>query len=102
MKISRLALKKDFTHILCINENQKKLFSLTFCVLRTGPTVSFRIRNYIPSFKLYNKGNPSGYWPELIIKNFNTALGRRYSRALGSLFPAKPEFTGRTVLTLRN
>lgn len=85
-----------------INERLKKPWSLSFTVLGTGPTLTFRIRKYVPTYEIFNKGNPSGYHPELILKNFNTALGRRVARAIGSLFPSQPEFKGRTVVTFHN
>ncbi len=68
----------------------------------TGPTLTFKIMNYVPSYQIFNKGNPTGYDPELILKNFNTALGRRVSRGLASLFNTKPKFEGRTVVTFHN
>jgi ribosome production factor 1 len=102
IEISKFALEKDFTHILSVNERLKKPYSLSISVLNTGPTLTFRIRNYIPSFEIYNKGNPTGHNPELILKNFNTALGRRVARSFSTLFDSSPEFKARTVVTFHN
>lgn len=71
-------------------------------MLPNGPTFLYRIRKYIPTTEIFNKGNPTGYTPEIIVKNFNTALGRRTARGLSSLFKAHPEFKGRTVVTFHN
>ena len=102
IEISKFAEEKDFTHILSINERLKKPFTLSITILKTGPTFTYRIRNYIPSYEIYNKGNPQRFNPELILKNFNTALGRRVGRGLSTLFNSSPEFKGRSVVTFHN
>ena len=102
IEISKKAVSRDFTHLLVVNERLKKPWSLTFSVLKTGPTFEFWVRNYIPSYEIFNKGNPTDHHPELNFKNFNTCLGRRVSRGLASLFNANPEFWGRTVVTFHN
>lgn len=102
IKISELALKRNFTHMISLNERNKEPYSLALCVLKTGPTFHYRLRNYIPSYEIYNKGNPTAHNPEIILKNFNTALGRRNARGLASLYDNDPEFKGRTVVTFHN
>lgn len=67
-----------------------------------GGTFEYRVKNYVPTFDIYNKGKPTGFSPELILKNFNTALGRRVARGLTSLFDNRAEFQGRTVVTFHN
>lgn len=98
----QFAIEKDFTHVIIINEHNKKPYSLSIAVLPDQSTFEFRVKNYIPTYEIYNKGNPSSYHPEIIVKNFNTALGRRVGRSLASLFKADPEFKGRTVVTFHN
>lgn len=102
IEISKFALEKNFTHIFSINERLKKPFSLSMSLLKTGPTLTYRIRNYIPTYEIFNKGNPTKFNPELILKNFNTGLGRRVGRSLSTLFDCNPEFKGRTVVTFHN
>lgn len=102
MDIAKECPEREFTHILTVNERKKKPWSLSFSVLPQGPSFLFRVRKYIPTYEIFNKGNPSGYDPELILRNFNTALGRRAARGLASLFKANPEFKGRTVVTFHN
>jgi ribosome production factor 1 len=51
---------------------------------------------------LQNHGRVSGHRPELILNNFNTRLGRRVGRMLGSLFHQDPQFRGRRVVTFHN
>jgi len=47
-------------------------------------------------------GRVSGHRPELLLNNFNTRLGRRVGRMLGSLFHQDPQFRGRRVVTFHN
>lgn len=47
-------------------------------------------------------GRISGHKPELLLNNFNTRLGRRVGRMLGSLFHQDPQFRGRRVVTFHN
>lgn len=88
--IAKECPRRSFTHLLCLNERNKKPWSISFSVLPEGPTFEYRVRKYIPTYEIFNKGNPGGYHPELILKNFNTALGRRTARGLASLFQATP------------
>jgi ribosome production factor 1 len=37
-----------------------------------------------------------------VLNNFNTRLGRRVGRMLGSLFHQEPQFRGRRVATFHN
>lgn len=106
-EVARLARERNFTHILALNERLKEPYSLSFCLVPNedtpnGPTFVYRLRKWVPSHMIHNKGNPSGHSPELILKGFVTALGRRVARGFASIFPANPEFKGRTVVTLHN
>lgn len=102
IQVAKLAPKRNFTHMIAINDRNKKPYSLTICKLGTGPTFHFRVRKYIPTYKIFNKGNPTGHNPEIILKNFNTAVGRRLARGLSSMYACNPEFKGRTVVTFHN
>lgn len=77
---------------MSINEHNKDLYSISYTVLPNGGTFEYWIKNYVPSYDIYNKGNPTGFTPELILKNFNTALGRWVAWSLSSLFENWPEF----------
>ena len=46
--------------------------------------------------------NPTSHWPELILKNFRTRLGRKVGRMFAAMFPQKPQYEGRQVVTLHN
>ena len=47
-------------------------------------------------------GNPTNHWPELILKNFRTRLGRKIGRMFAAIFPQRPDLEGRQVVTLHN
>ena len=78
------------------------MYSISYAVISNGGMFEYRIKNYVPSYDIFNKGNPTGFCPELILKNFNTGLGRWVARSLSSLFENWPEFQGRTVVTFHN
>jgi len=49
-----------------------------------------------------DKAKATDHNPELILNNFNTRLGHSIGRMFGALFPKKPEFKGRRVVTFHN
>jgi ribosome production factor 1 len=51
---------------------------------------------------LQGHGRATSHRPELILNGFNTRLGRRVGRMLGSLFHQDPAFRGRRVVTFHN
>ena len=56
---------------------------------------------------LVNHGNPTSHFPELILNNFTSRIGRKLcliiiARMLISLFPKNPEFIGHQVVTFHN
>jgi ribosome production factor 1 len=70
--------------------------------LPDGPTAHFRVSNCWKRKEIPNHGNPTGYNPELILQGFDTRLGQRIARMFMALFPQRPEFRGRCVVTLKN
>lgn len=67
-----------------------------------GPTATFRITNVVLNKQIFHHGNPTGHIPEIILNNFDSRLGHRIGRMLASIFPQRPEFTGRSVITWHN
>jgi rRNA maturation protein Rpf1 len=55
------------------------------------------VTNVVPGMAIEHSGQPTGHVPELILNRFNTRLGHRIGRFLGSFFPHAPEFQGRQV-----
>jgi len=52
--------------------------------------------------KIINHGNATEHDPEIVLNNFDTKMGHRIGRMLSSLFPQRPEFVGRRVVTFHN
>lgn len=100
--ICKWANEKEFTHIFIFSEKNKECDSIMISHLPHGPTAMFRLTSFIPSSKIVGHGRSSGHTPELILNNFNTRLGRRMGRFMGSLYPHSPEFVGRQVVTMHN
>ena len=101
-EIASFATARQYTAVLVLKEDQKRPTGLTFVHLPTGPSFTFSISNWIEGKKLPGHGNPTGHIPELILNNFRTPLGLLTAHLFRTMFPAQPEFQGRTVVTLHN
>ena len=102
VEMCRRAGEEGFTHLIVIGENQRQVNSMVISHLPTGPTAMFKVTSFIPHEDISGCGAVTDHNPELILNNFNTRLGRRFGRFLGSMFPAAPEFDGRRVVTFHN
>lgn len=101
-EIAGYAANKNYTNLLVFREHRKTVNKLILIHLPDGPTATFKITSFVPGVDISNHGNPTDHLPELILKNFNTAMGRRLGRFIASLFPLSPEFKGRRVVTFHN
>ncbi|KAL0490500.1 Brix domain-containing protein [Acrasis kona] len=99
-QIIEFCKKKDFTDILVVGERNSKPYSMIMIHLPDGPTATFRLSTTRTSKYISNRAKSSTYYPELILNNFTTRLGYRMARMFSAIFPQKPEFTGRRVVTL--
>ncbi|TID17267.1 hypothetical protein CANINC_004031 [Pichia inconspicua] len=93
---------RDFTDLIVVNEDKKVVNGLTFVHLPEGPTFYFSITSLVERKRITGHGQPTGHVPELVLNNFTTRLGQSVCRLFQSLFPHKPEFQGRQVVTLHN
>ncbi len=75
---------------------------LTHIHLPDGPTAYYKLSSVRLCRDLAHHGVPTEHKPEVILNRFNTRLGHRVSRMLGSLFHQQPEFRGRRVVTFHN
>jgi ribosome production factor 1 len=100
--IAEYCSNRDFTDLIVINEDKKVVNGITFVHLPEGPTFYFSITSLIERKRITGHGQPTGHVPELVLNNFTTRLGQSVSRLFQSLFPHKPEFEGRQVVTLHN
>lgn len=98
----KICNNREFTDLIILNEFNKKVTGLTFIHLPTGPTYYFSITSVTEGKKISGHGRSTDHTPELILNNFNTRLGKTVGRLFQSIFPKKPEFEGRQVITLHN
>lgn len=101
-KVIEYAKEKDFTDIVIINEDRKKLNAMTITHLPEGPTAHFKLSSVRLHNEMHGAGSVSNHKPEVILNNFSTRLGHRVGRLLGSMFHQEPNFKGRRVATFHN
>jgi ribosome production factor 1 len=101
-EISSFASNRNYTAVIILQEDQKRVSGLTVVHLPKGPTFHFSISNWIEGKKLPGHGRSTGHWPELILNGFRTPLGVLTAHLFRALFPPQPDFEGRQVVTLHN
>mmetsp|Transcript_5873 Transcript_5873/g.18523 ORF Transcript_5873/g.18523 Transcript_5873/m.18523 type:complete len:336 (+) Transcript_5873:267-1274(+) len=98
-QVCSFAANKAFSHVIVLGEKGKKCCSMTLSHLPHGPTAFFKVSRFVPSSAISQAGRKTSHTPELVLNNFQTRLGRRVGRFLGSLFSQEPQFRGRQVAT---
>jgi ribosome production factor 1 len=101
-EICKFASNREYTAVVLVREDLKKPTALSVVHLPAGPTFHFSISNWIEGRKLPGHGNPTNHYPELLLNNFKTPLGLLTAKLFMTLFPPRPEFQGRQVVTLHN
>ncbi|GFS13460.1 ribosome production factor 1-like [Elysia marginata] len=101
-KIIPQAISRDFTDLIVINEDAGEPNGLVLCHLPNGPTAEFKLMNTKLVKELKRVGEMSEHYPEINIHNFNTRLGLTIGRMLSCLFPHRPNYKGRRVVTFHN
>lgn len=101
-EMAKYCTNRDFTDLIVINEDKKKVNGLTFIHLPEGPTFYFSVTSLVTTDRIRGHGRATSHIPELVLNNFNTRLGKTVGRLFQAIFPAQPEIQGRQVLTLHN
>ena len=86
-EIQEYAPTKGYTDLMIWRENKRKVDELILIHLPKGPTAIFKITSPILNEEIRHHGNPTDHYPELILNNFNSKVGRRLGRFFASLFP---------------
>lgn len=108
--VIQYAKNEKYTDVIVIGELKNKPYHMIHSHIPDGPTAFYRVSSQSLELHEYigktrkKKMAPieQDYFPELILNNFTTRLGARIARMLSCLFPNKPEFVGRRVVTFHN
>ncbi len=77
--------------------------ALTLIHLPHGPTLTFKLTSLRLSRQIFGHGKAlKESFPEIVLNNFRTRLGRRIKRSLQALFHTKPMCHNRQVATFHN
>ncbi|KAI9339313.1 anticodon-binding protein [Obelidium mucronatum] len=101
-KVVELAIGRDYTDLIIINEDKKTPNAITIIHLPNGPTAHFKLSSIKLNKEIRGHGTAYAHKPELILNHFNTRLGHTIGRMFAALFPHVPEFKGRQVATFHN
>eukprot|EP01065_Artemidia_motanka_P050961 TRINITY_DN8845_c1_g1_i1.p1 TRINITY_DN8845_c1_g1~~TRINITY_DN8845_c1_g1_i1.p1 ORF type:complete len:354 (+),score=64.71 TRINITY_DN8845_c1_g1_i1:76-1137(+) len=104
--ITQFAVNRGYTDVMLIGDSgggqKRRPYSMVVQHLPQGPTFCFRISSVLLHEELDKPAERSEHYPELILKNFQTLLGRRLKRQIEALFPQTRDFKGRGVVTFHN
>jgi ribosome production factor 1 len=67
-EICRFSANREYTHVVLLREDQKKVAGLTVVCLPAGPTFTFSVTNFVEGKKLPGHGRPTNHYPELLLK----------------------------------
>lgn len=102
-KICESATREEYTDVLIINEDRKKVNGLLLIHLPNGPTAHFKVSNVKLTTDIKRKlSDFTSHRPEVILNNFSTRLGNTIGRMLGAIFHYEPQFRGRRAVTFHN
>jgi len=102
-KIIKDGIKKDYTDVIIINENNRTPNGFVLTHLPEGPTAHFKLSNVKITKDLHkNFHKITSHRPEVILNNFTTRLGLGVARMLACLFHYDPQFEGKRVVTFHN
>eukprot|EP00092_Neocalanus_flemingeri_P024450 GFUD01026513.1.p1 GENE.GFUD01026513.1~~GFUD01026513.1.p1 ORF type:complete len:380 (-),score=114.96 GFUD01026513.1:30-1169(-) len=102
-KMVKDSIKKEYTDIIIVNEDNRNPNGMVVTHLPEGPTAHFKLSNVKITKDLRKDWRQiSAHRPEVILNNFTTRLGHGVARMLASLFHYEPQFTGKRVVTFHN
>ena len=93
------AYEDGYTDLLVLTSANDQVYSMYQLHLPEGPTCLWRVTSIVCPEDIPGHGVRTPHFPEVLMKRFETNLGRRCARMLRALFPAEPELEGRQVCT---
>jgi len=101
-QIIEFCKNRGYTDVIVVTENHEKITGLYVSHLPNGPTAHFKVSNVLFRHQIRGRGVTTKHKPELILNHFDTRLGHTIGRMFASLFPQRPDFVGRRVVTFHN
>lgn len=96
------AREKGVTDVLIVKEDRRELTEMMHGHLPQGPTALYKLSSFVRGKDVPGHGRATRHTPEVTCSKFSTELGVRTGRMLASLFPHRPDFTGRQIVTFHN
>lgn len=101
--ICMFATNRQFTCILVLGTSKSGVTSLHVCHLPIGPTLFYNLTSLKLGSDIKEGASVNyGDFPELVLNNFHTVLGRRMRRSLTTLAPQQPHYDGRRTIVFHN
>ncbi len=102
-EIVKQCKEHEYTDLIIINEDHKKINGMTIVHLPEGPTAYFKLSSVALNSEIKDSGTIRVInKPEVILNRFTTRVGKRCARVLSALFHQEPNFKGRRVVTFHN
>eukprot|EP01060_Flectonema_neradi_P013312 TRINITY_DN2006_c2_g1_i1.p1 TRINITY_DN2006_c2_g1~~TRINITY_DN2006_c2_g1_i1.p1 ORF type:complete len:355 (+),score=54.34 TRINITY_DN2006_c2_g1_i1:149-1066(+) len=105
-QITQYAVNKGYTDIMIIGDSGggsgKRPYSMILSHLPQGPTHWYRLSSVQFQSELDSPAERTEHYPELVLKGFQTRLGKRISRQFQCMFPKLKDDAGRAVTTFFN
>jgi ribosome production factor 1 len=96
------AIAASFTDLIVLVCANHEVHTLMHLHLPEGPSAEWRITSIVLPKAIPGHATTSAHYPELIMKRFETRVGKLCSRMLRALFPLTPDFVGRRVAIFHN
>ena len=101
-EIREQAINEKYTDMIVLVPAKGEVHMLYHLHLPNGPSACYRITSIKLPKDIEGHAKTSSHYPEIILERFETRIGQLTARMLSALFPAKPEYYGRRVITFHH
>jgi ribosome production factor 1 len=95
--IRQNSIDDGFSDLLVLAGSNGNVYAMYHLHLPNGPSACYRITSIVLPKNIPGHAVVTKHYPEIILKRFETNIGRKCGRMLKCLFPARPQFIGRRV-----